>query len=130
MSKSDPNINQYRTTKTSRATSSTDPNTASSVASPPASTERGSRDSEIPKGRHQRLLESGARYDEDSPGQHYRSAGLSLIAIGSTIMFMAVWMYLIEREDTQQDHVSNMLVAALILVTGFSLKSHEHEDLD
>ena len=77
-----------------------------------------------------RLLESGARYDEDSPGQHYRSAGLSLIAIGSTIMFMAVWTYLIEREDTQQDHVSNMLVAALIMVTGFWLKSHEHEELD
>ena len=130
MSNSDPNSNQYRATTASTVISKADPSTASSVASPPISNERGDHGGETPQRQHQRLLESGARYDEDSPAQHYRSAGLSLIAIGSTIMFMAVWMYLIEREDTQQDHISNMLVAALIMVTGLWLKSHEHEDLD
>ena len=130
MSKSDPNNNQYHTTTASAVTSNTDASTASRIASPPVSNERGDHDGETSQRQRQRILESGARYDEDSPGQHYRSAGISLIAIGSMIMFMAVWMYLIEREDTQQDHVSNMLIAALILVTGFSLKSHEHEDFD
>ena len=70
------------------------------------------------------------RPQDESPEEHYHSSGLALVAIGGVIMIMALVMMCLEHRESEYDHVSNLLVGLMILITGLWLRSHDAEDME
>ena len=69
------------------------------------------------------------RFKDESPVEQYHSSGMALIAIGAVIMLTATIMLLIEYRESEYDHVSNILVSLVILITGYWLRTHDDEDM-
>ena len=65
----------------------------------------------------------------EGPEAHYKSAGLSLIAIGSTLFIMSGIMYLVEGGPGEDDHISTMLVSMTVILTGLWLRAHDATDM-
>ena len=70
------------------------------------------------------------RPQDESPEEHYHSSGFALVAIGGVIVMMALIMICLEHRESEYDHVSNLLVGLMILITGLWLRSHDAEDLE
>ena len=70
------------------------------------------------------------RPQDESPVEHYHSSGIVLITIGSVIMIMATIMMFFAHRESEYDHVSNMLVGLMIVLTGMWLRAHDADDMD
>ena len=66
---------------------------------------------------------------DEGPEAHYDSAGLSLIAIGSTLLIVSVTMFVYEGGSGEQDHISTMLVSTIVILTGMWLRAHDSTDM-
>jgi hypothetical protein len=69
------------------------------------------------------------RRKDESPVEQYHSSGMALTSIGAVIMLMATIMLLIECRESEYDHVSDILVSLMILITGYWLRAHDDEDM-
>ena len=70
---------------------------------------------------------------QESPKEYYDSSGSALIMIGSGLMSVALIVMIVDHVSTEynskHDHLSNLLIALSIILTGFWLRSHDEEDL-